>query len=76
MTTVTTYGPGGFDPSKKNNNIVEEVEVDAPDLPPSPEDRLADLEARIEAVAALADKANATAQEVAQAARDGQPPKR
>ena len=26
----TTYGLGGFDPTKPNNNIVDEVEVDDP----------------------------------------------
>jgi hypothetical protein len=33
---VTTFGVGGFDPSKPNNNIVEEVEL--PDLEPTPEE--------------------------------------
>jgi hypothetical protein len=32
----TTYGVGGFDPSKPNNNIVEEVEL--PDPEPTPEE--------------------------------------
>jgi len=27
MSTVTIYGPGGYDPSKPNNNIVEQHEV-------------------------------------------------
>ena len=26
----TTYGIGGYDPTKPNNNIVDEVEVDDP----------------------------------------------
>jgi hypothetical protein len=46
-----------------------------------PEQRIAALEqdnavlrSRLDSVAALADKANATAQEVAQAARDSKPP--
>ena len=30
MGKVTTYGIGGFDPTKPNNNIVDEVEVDDP----------------------------------------------
>ena len=30
MGKVTTYGLGGFDPTKPNNNIVDEVEVDDP----------------------------------------------
>jgi hypothetical protein len=31
MTKQTTYGIGGFDPSKPNNNIVEEIDI--PDEP-------------------------------------------
>jgi hypothetical protein len=27
MTKVTTYGIGGYDPSKPNNNIVEEIDI-------------------------------------------------
>lgn len=29
--TVTIYGPGGYDPSKPNDNIIEEYEIDIPD---------------------------------------------
>jgi hypothetical protein len=36
MTTYTTYGIGGFDPTKPNNNIIEEVEL--PDPEPTPEE--------------------------------------
>jgi hypothetical protein len=43
--------------------------------PASVAEQVADLRARVEAVASLADKANATAQEVAQAARDARPPR-
>jgi hypothetical protein len=32
----TTYGVGGFDPTKPDNNIVEEVEL--PDPEPTPEE--------------------------------------
>ena len=32
----TTYGPGGFDPNKPNNNIIEETEL--PDPEPTPEE--------------------------------------
>jgi hypothetical protein len=35
MKTIS-YGPGGFDPSKPNNNIVEEIEL--PDPEPTPEE--------------------------------------
>lgn len=42
----TVYGPGGFDPTKPNNNIVEEVEL--PDPEPTPEEL-----ARASAVAKL-----------------------
>jgi hypothetical protein len=27
MTKVITYGLGGYDPSKPNNNIVEEIDI-------------------------------------------------
>jgi hypothetical protein len=53
-----------------------DLKIQLPESGPSPVDRLAEIESRLDAGAALADKANATAQEVAQAARDGQPPKR
>jgi hypothetical protein len=36
MTNVTIYGPGGFDPSLPNGNIIEEYEV--PDPEPTPEE--------------------------------------
>lgn len=29
-TTITEYGPGGFDPSKPNNNVVNEYEEEVP----------------------------------------------
>lgn len=45
------------------------AEQAAADAPPSPEERIAALEARLEAVAAKADEASVTAQEVAAAAR-------
>ena len=36
MGKVTTYGLGGFDPTKPDNNIVDEVEIEAasPDVAP------------------------------------------
>ena len=42
----TTYGVGGFDPTKPNNNIIEETEL--PDPEPTPEEL-----ARASAVAKL-----------------------
>lgn len=36
MATHTLYGPGGYDPSKPNNNIVEEYEIADPE-PAMPE---------------------------------------
>jgi hypothetical protein len=27
MAKITTYGIGGYDPSKPNNNIVEEIDI-------------------------------------------------
>jgi hypothetical protein len=44
------YGLGGFDPSKPNNNIVEEHEVEVPDAEPTPEERIAELEAALDTV--------------------------
>jgi hypothetical protein len=72
-----------YEDTDKRIYVTQEATDDDPQVehvewvnPNAPEARLAEVEARIEAVAALADKANATAQEVAQAARDGLPPKR
>lgn len=46
---ITVYGPGGFDPSKLNGNVIEDrEEPDGPPPPPSADERLA------AAVAALA----------------------
>jgi hypothetical protein len=46
MTQHTVYGIGGFDPSRPNNNVVEEYEL--PDPEPTPEEL-----ARASAVAKL-----------------------
>jgi hypothetical protein len=46
MPTVTVFGPGGFNPSLPNGNIIEEFEV--PDPEPTPEEQ-----ARASAVAKL-----------------------
>lgn len=62
-----TYGPGGFDPDKADGNVVERATIETPDTPPSVEERLDALQARVDAAAALAEDANATAQEVANA---------
>ena len=35
MSTVTVYGPGGYDPDAPDHNIVEVIEV--PDEDPAPE---------------------------------------
>jgi hypothetical protein len=35
MITLTTYGIGGYDPSKPNSNVVEVREVEVQDTPPS-----------------------------------------
>lgn len=52
MTTITTYGPGGYDPSKPDNNVIAvETVTDPPPPPPDPtEARIAELEAEIEAL--------------------------
>jgi hypothetical protein len=47
---VIIYGPGGYDPSAPNGNVIEERdEPDAPPAPPTADERLA------AAVAALAE---------------------
>ena len=46
----TRYGVGGFDPAKPNSNIVGQVEVDAPDPTPTAEERVAQLEAEVDAL--------------------------
>jgi hypothetical protein len=44
------YGPGGYDPTKPNNNVIEEYEVEVPDPIPTPEERIAELEAALDTV--------------------------
>ena len=48
MTKVTIWGPGGFDPEKPNNNILDQYEI------PDPEPTPAEL-ARVSALAKLAE---------------------
>ncbi|HSG62329.1 MAG TPA: hypothetical protein VLA24_12950 [Pseudomonadales bacterium] len=48
--TITTYGLGGYDPTKPNNNIVEQYEVEIPD--PEPTD-IELLQAQIDALLIL-----------------------
>jgi hypothetical protein len=38
------YGPGGFEPTKPNNNIVEEYELEVPDPVPTPEEQIVALQ--------------------------------
>jgi len=38
------YGIGGFDPTKPNNNIVEEYEMEVPDPVPTPEEQIVALQ--------------------------------
>jgi hypothetical protein len=40
----TIYGVGGYDPTKPNNNIVEEYEVDVEPTPPSSEEQIVALQ--------------------------------
>ncbi len=44
LNTNVTYGPGGFDPSKPNNNVISQETVEAPEVPPSTDERVAALE--------------------------------
>ena len=48
--TITTYGIGGYDPTKPNNNIIEQYEVEVPDPEPT-ETEL--LQAQIDALLTL-----------------------
>jgi hypothetical protein len=48
--TITTYGLGGYDPTKPNNNIIEQYEVEVPDPEPT-ESEL--LQAQIDALLTL-----------------------
>jgi hypothetical protein len=48
----TTYGPGGLDPRKPNNNILSEEVVDVPDPPPSVS--VKDLRAQLQAAGSVA----------------------
>lgn len=45
MTTqrIITYGPGGYDPTRPNDNIVSVEEMEVPDAPPTPDEQLAAL---------------------------------
>lgn len=59
----TVYGPGGFDPSKPNNNILSEEEYEADpvgEAPLSVEDRLAVLEAEVRGMKERATQAQVT----------------
>jgi hypothetical protein len=42
--TQRVYGVGGYDPTKPNNNIVEEYEVEVPDPVPTPEEQIVALQ--------------------------------
>ena len=55
------YGPGGFDPSKPNNNIIEQYEVEDVHAPLDATGALATLLAVLEVVP-VQDAANAVSQ--------------
>ena len=47
----TTYGHGGFDPSKPNGNVIREEVVEVPDTPVDPQSqKIAELEATVTAL--------------------------
>lgn len=50
-TNYVTYGPGGYDPGKPNNNIVSEGVVDMPD--PAPTVSMKDLRAQLAAAGTI-----------------------
>jgi hypothetical protein len=70
------YGPDGELLYRYDNTDPGSPTYDPAASEPDAQERIAALEQRIDAVASLADEANATAQEVAQAARDGALPGR
>ena len=37
MGRIVTYGLGGYDPTKPNNNIIEIIENDEPEIIPDPQ---------------------------------------
>jgi hypothetical protein len=48
MNTLTTYGPGGYDPAKPDGNVIAVETFDAPpEAPPTADERLAALEAEL-----------------------------
>lgn len=55
---IIRYGLGGYDPSKPNNNIVEEYEIDVPQQPLQGVEVLATLNAVL-GIWSLQDAANA-----------------
>jgi hypothetical protein len=56
MTTLTTYGAGGYDPAKPNGNVIAVETFDAPaDPTPAPPTIEAKVDAVMAAVAALVD---------------------
>lgn len=59
MARIITFGLGGFDPNKPNNNIVEDIEV--PDPPQEPLDKVGVLGTLlvVTGVLSLQDGANA-----------------
>jgi hypothetical protein len=59
MTTMIVYGPGGYDPKKPNNNVVEEYEQ--PDPTPQPLDAVGALATllAVQSVLTVEDAANA-----------------
>lgn len=58
MTRIVTYGIGGFDSAKPNNNIIEEIEVEQPSRPLDSSGTLAALLV-VQGVLSIDDAANA-----------------
>ena len=52
MTTLTTYGPGGYDPAKPDGNVIAVETFDAP--PPAPPTADEQLDAARQALDAVA----------------------
>jgi hypothetical protein len=53
QTTVTTYGPGGYDPAKPNGNVIAVETYDAPPPLKSEAEKLAAARQALDAVANL-----------------------
>jgi|GEM_PF-2945854 len=59
MTTLTTYGPGGYDPAKPNGNVVEVREIEMAVAPKGADEAIADALSDLPHNATVADLVSA-----------------